>query len=205
MLGQLTAGATTLHSAKIAEKYWLLANYKSSRRQYTIKCLKVLFWMGEEKLRRPDGVAASAVFWFLGGLYAIYDFFNGLNSRLNSVIARAFGVPIEFLIIIVVFVIGFVQVVNAFGLWTGKSYSYWLSLIIPFFAVGVNLALASLYASAPSELNLAISYVPALVNAVGWVIWLFICWWYFGKPYVKAYLGALQKSNMNANFSDSNL
>jgi hypothetical protein len=61
--------------------------------------------------------------------------------------------------------------------------------MIPFFAVGVNLALISLYSSAPSEISLTSNYALALVHAIGWAIWLFIYWWYFGKPYVKAYLG----------------
>jgi hypothetical protein len=139
--------------------------------------------MSQEKPRRPDGVGASAVLWFLAGLYTIY-------SGYTNDIARAFGVPKEFLNVILIFEpIGGLIIINAYGLWTGKSYSYWLSLIIPFFAVGINLALIILYASAPSELNLTSNSAPALVHAIGWVIWLFIYRWYFGKPYVKAYLG----------------
>ena len=141
-----------------------------------------------------------AVLSFLSGLYTIYGSFNGLNGD----IARAFGVPIEFLVIIVLFVLGFAEVMTGFGLWTGKSYAYWLSLIIPIFVAVYDLALTSLYASAPSELKLTSNYAPALVNTVGWVIWLFICWWYLRKPYVKTYLGR-SKSNMNVTISDSNL
>jgi fucose 4-O-acetylase-like acetyltransferase len=154
--------------------------------------------MREQKPRIPDGIGASAVLWFLAGLYTIYGSFNALNS---GDIARTFGVPIEFSIIIVFFVMGFAQIIDAFGLWTGKSYSYRLTLIIPLFAVGINLALASLYASAPSKLNLTSN--SALVNAIGWVIWIFVYRWYFGKPYVKAYLER-SKSNTTANISDSN-
>jgi hypothetical protein len=145
--------------------------------------------MSVEKPSRPEGIGAVAALWFFAGSWAIYGFFNGFNSGSNSAIARAFGLPIEFLIISAFFVMGFVQVINAIGLWTGKSYSYWLSLIIPFFSVGVNLALAGLWTSAPSDLNLKFGFAPALVNAIGWVIWLFIWRWYLGKPYVKAYLG----------------
>jgi len=157
--------------------------------------------MAETKPRRPDGLTIIAILWFISGLINIYMSFQTISldlelySYLNYSIIHPwfnFGIIAEMIIAIFIIILGIIQLITVFGLWTGKPYSYRLTLIVPIFLLIVNLSSAVLYASAPAELGLGGSTGFAIAVSVSNIIWLVIVWDYLGKPHVKAYLGIAQ-------------
>jgi ribosomal protein L40E len=161
--------------------------------------------MGEVKLKRPQGLALIAIFWFLFGIINVYLSFQTISTDLGvlpylsdpSVHAWfSFGVPAELVLAILVLCLGLLQIVTVPGLWTGKPYSYKLALIVPVLLLIFNVSSVGLYASAPAELNLGLNvgtYVFPLIMSMVWVV---IYWQYLGKPHVKAFLGITQSQSI---------
>ena len=163
--------------------------------------MTVVCKMIEVKQKRPDGLTAIAILWFIGALLNVLNSFLVLNqgaaalpylsnSGLNEWFS--FGVPIEMVLSGLVLALGLVQIVAVFGLWTGKKYSYKLALAIPVVHSVLNVCFVVLYATAPSELGLISSVGSSVFGLVVGLVFLIVIWWYLRKPHVKAFLGVAE-------------
>ena len=167
--------------------------------------------MSEVEQKRPAGLTAIAILWFVGALLNILNSLLVLNQGVaalpylsNSGLHSwfSFGVPIEMVLSGIVLALGLVQIVTVFGLWTGKKYSYKLALAVPVVHVVLNVCFVALYATAPAELGL-ISHVWVLSVfglAVG-LAFLVVIWWYLRKPHVKAFLGVAETAKQPPPFT----
>ena len=154
------------------------------------------------KPSRPTGLTIIAIFWFIFGLINVYVSFQTISldlevlpllSDLSGAYAwLSFGVPAELILAVVVLCLGLVQIVTVPGLWTGKSYSYKLALIVPIVLVIVNVSSVGLYASAPAELALDFNIGTYAIGLIMGMFWVIVYWQYLGKPHVKAFLGVTQ-------------
>jgi len=160
-------------------------------------CLTVVCKMIEVKQKRPDGLTAIAILWFVGALLNVLNSFLVLsqgaaalpylsNSGLHEWFS--FGVPIEIVLSGLVLALGLVQIVTVFGLWTGKKYSYKLSLAVPVVHVVLSVCFVVLYATAPAELGLISSVGSSVFGLAVGLAFLVVIWWYLRKPHVKAFL-----------------
>jgi hypothetical protein len=107
------------------------------------------------------------------------------NSPIDSWFG--FGVSIEIALFSVMLIFGIIELIAAIGLWTGKKFSYYLSLAVPIGAILFNLALLSLFTAASPTVNsdtMTSSYVGVGVG----ILWRIIFCWYLRKDHVKAYL-----------------
>jgi len=129
--------------------------------------------MVEEK-QRPTGVTVLSVLWFIGAVLlvlfgvlliaggsAINAFYG--NQLAAQELALFAGIGVVFL------VFGLAAALEGWGLWTGRSWAWWVQVVLS--ALGV---LSILSFTADSILNAAIS---ALIL------------WYLFKPYVKEFFG----------------
>jgi len=131
--------------------------------------------MSETKAKRPDGITAIAILWFLGGIYNVYVSFQTISTDVSflpylsdSAVHSwfSFGLPAEIAISLLSLFLGLLQIVTVFGLWMGKKYSYRLALLVPIILVIGYVCSIALYASAPAELEL-LSGAGMLV--IGWL------------------------------------
>ncbi len=153
----------------------------------------------EQKLtKRPDGITAISIVWFLFGLYNIYSAYQTASVDVDSLKYLNgyglsewfnFGIPAELALSLTIIVFGLVQLVTVFGLLKGKKYSYKFALVLPIAILIINIASLGLYLSAPSEIGLSVNYgmLGGLIG--GGVFWTVIIWQYLRKPHVKSFLG----------------
>ncbi len=116
-------------------------------------------------LKRPGGLTAIAILLLIAGLFNVYQSFQSLSADVQALPILSnpeldswfqFCIPAELAINIFLLVLGFAQIAAVFGLWTGKSYSYKLGLAIPVVLIIINISLAGLYSTAPSEIGLGL-------------------------------------------------
>ena len=157
--------------------------------------------MSEVKQKRPNGLTAIAILWFVGALLNILNSLLVLNQGAAALPYLSsyglnewfsFGVPIEMVLSGLVLALGLVQIVAVFGLWTGKKYSYRLALAIPVVHSVLNVCFVVLYATAPAELGLTSSVGFSVFGLAVGLVFLVVIWWYLRKPHVKAFLGVTE-------------
>jgi hypothetical protein len=157
--------------------------------------------MSETKPKRPEGITAIAILWFLGGVYNVYVSFQTISTDVSflpylsdSAVHSwfSFGLPTEIAINLLSLFLGLLQIVTVFGLWTGKKYSYRLALLVPIILVIGYVCSIALYASAPTELGLLSGAGMLVIGLVMGVFWLGVYWQYIDKPHVKAFLGVAE-------------
>jgi hypothetical protein len=157
--------------------------------------------MSEVKPKRPDGITAIAILWFLSGMFNVYLSFQTISMDVSLLPFLSdpsvhswfsFGVPAEIAISLLSLFLGLLQIVTVFGLWTGKRYSYRLALLVPLILVIGYVCSIALYASAPSELALLSNAGTLVIGLVMGVFWLGVYWQYIDKPHVKAFLGVAE-------------
>ena len=114
--------------------------------------------MGKKK-KQPLGIILNAVVWMLVGLLTILGAiglaaFGALGLFAGLVVFSAFlgGMAI------ILFLLGCVEMVLAWGLWNHKAWAWWITVIIGFFGIG-SIALSLLLVS-------AISVIPAVISIV---------------------------------------
>ena len=156
--------------------------------------------MNETEPKRRNGLTFIAVIWLISGFANIYMSFETIILDIEAfpylygpLIAHPWfntGIVVEFIIAVFLVLLGLIQLITVPGLWTGKPYSYKLSLGVPILLLIVNVSSSVLYASAPAELGLDTGSSNFYV-AVS-VFWVIIYWWYLREPHVKAYLGITQ-------------
>lgn len=147
-----------------------------------------------EARKRPTGLTVIAMLWFIGSSYGIITsvgaFFNfymiwPLLSEPSVLEWYKFGVPAEFAITLVLFVLTCFSICVVYGFLTGKSWSYKLALALPILGViGWSLR-TGLYMWAPIELEF--SNVDWTSLGAG-LVWLIVIWAYVRRPHVKEYL-----------------
>ena len=154
--------------------------------------------MSEKIPKRPDGLTAIAILWFIAGLVNVYSAFQTISylsaprlvpALLDLYLKAQFIYGVQFWISVTILLLGIAQIITVLGLWAGKRYSYNLAYVLSAAFPIVNLSLAGLYASAPVWLDLRSNVTTPLIFAIVGMAWLVIYWWYLGKPHVKAYLG----------------
>jgi hypothetical protein len=160
--------------------------------------------MGEDR-GRPLGVTIIAILWLIFGLINIYTSFHATSvdfEWLSPMAAKGFSmlhpwfmfaIPVDLILGITTLCIGVIQVVTVFGLWTGKRYSHLFSLLAPIFLLIINVLLVGLYASAPSEVNLSISWGLISFEILANTLWIAIYWRYLGQSHVKTFLGVTKQ------------
>jgi len=157
--------------------------------------------MSEVKQKRPDGLTAIALLWFVGALLSVLNGFLVLSQGVAAFPYLSssglhewfsFGVPIEIVLSGLVLALGLVQIVAVFGLWTGKKYSYKFALAVSVVHVVLSVCFVVLYATAPAELGLISSLGFSVLGLAVGLVFLVVIWWYLRKPHVKAFLGVAE-------------
>ena len=148
--------------------------------------------------RRPLALTVISILWLIGALINILGGLNTVSidvsvlSYLSNPIVPQwfqFGVPAELAITSIIVVLGILQLITIYGLWTGRPWSYLPALAIPIISVIVTFSLIALYASAPASLGLLTASGVFIGEAFGSIIWAALYWHYIRRPDVKEYLG----------------
>lgn len=160
----------------------------------------------DDRPSRPSGLSLIAVFWFIFGLINVYLSFQTISLDLEvmpllsdlygAYASLGFGVLAELMLAILGLCLGLIQIVTVPGLWTGKSYSYKLALIVPILLLISNVSLVGLYTSAPAELELGFNIGTWIFPLIMSMVWVIIFWQYLAKPHVKAFLGITQQQSI---------
>lgn len=119
---------------------------------------------------RPLGVTIVAVLQFLGGALLILA--GAVLAALPQLLAPGLGYLFGGLGAFVM-IIGALALIIGWGLWTGKSWAWWLTVILE--ALGLVFSLLSLALGDPTG-------IVSLIIAA-------IILYYFFKPHVKAFFG----------------
>jgi hypothetical protein len=157
---------------------------------------------------RPKGLAFLVILWFATGVYNLYVGLSGIKADLQafqflSSLPEWFriGIPAEFALNVIVFVVSLVAMVIIYGLWTGKSWSDRLALGIPLSITVIDMLSLALYYSAPAEVQ---AYVAAGDVSVNWGVTLFsafatvMCWNFLRQAEVKEYMSSRRISLRDA-------
>lgn len=147
------------------------------------------------RVSRPTWLTAIAIFWLLGGIVNIYFGWSAASSDFNLLqyLDRPsldpwfrMAVPAEIALNVAAVILGLVQLITIFGLWTAKPWSYRLAFIVPVVIASISWGAVLLYLSAPAylELNSWVNVPSAVMNTV----WIGIFWGYLRRPRVKRYL-----------------
>ena len=147
------------------------------------------------RAKRPLGLTLIAIFWLLAGLWNIYAGLSTISLDLevvpyldNPALDPWFqlGIPAEMAIAALAIILGAVQLIVIYGLWTGKPWSYKPALTIPILIAASWWATLALYLSAPPSLGI---FAPNdLVYATSSLLWVGVFWWYLRRRHVKDYL-----------------
>jgi hypothetical protein len=151
-----------------------------------------------KKRKRPLGLTIITIVWLLGGLYNIYQSYQTIIMGIEVLPYYSdpalpewfrFGLPAELASAIIVFVLGFIQLITIYGLWTGKSWSYKPALVVPILNAFTWIFVAAIYLSAPIEFGFreAINYF----GVGGSIFWVIVYWSYLRQLHVKEYLGVI--------------
>jgi len=133
-----------------------------------------------ERMKRPLGLTVISILWLLGGFWNLYAGITTISSDvellpyLSSPSLPAWfqlAMPAEIIIYSLLLVFALVQLMTIYGLWTGRSWSYKLALLIPLAMAILTWADFVIVATAPPALGISISsYIdPSVIGAV-WVI-----------------------------------
>lgn len=130
------------------------------------------------KPERPLGVTILAILGFLGGILAIVGgvliavigtvFIPGIMKTPYSLPGIIFGA-----LGIVVIVVGLIDLVISWGLWAGRGWAWWLTLIF----AGLDLFSALAFIAAGNIFGIISLIIDGLI------------FYYFFKPHVKQYFG----------------
>ena len=129
-----------------------------------------------QKPPRPTGITILAILGFIGGILAILGgaLFVAVAS---SGILSTYGVGMfsGFISLFggIIIVIGLFAIFVSWGMWSGKSWAWYLAVVL--YAIGVIFGLVLLVAG-------------GLTGIVSLVIDLLLLWYMF-RPHVKAYFG----------------
>jgi RNA polymerase subunit RPABC4/transcription elongation factor Spt4 len=150
-------------------------------------------------IKRPDGVTILCFLWFIGGLYNVFVGFSGLTADIECLTwgssswgteAEAWiswAIPTEAVIMATVALLGILQFVIIYGLWTRKRWAYKLGIAIPIVGMITNWSSTLLIiTSIPYFYAVDISYNVA--TAVGSVIFGIIYIGYLRQAHVKKWL-----------------
>ena len=127
------------------------------------------------KPKRPLGVTVLAILAVLGGILLLFSGI-GIGSSptlFTSMPNMAYLAPIAADLGIVFIILGLIALVSAYGLWTGKKWGWWITIIISALGVLLNL----------------ISLVSGSYGAIVGIIIEVVILYYMTRPYVKAYFG----------------
>lgn len=143
--------------------------------------------------KRPNGITAIAILLLLNGIFLVY-----VNSLSTSAYAGRLsilsqgdpwfqtGIPVLLALSVTFLLVGILQLVDAYGFLTGKSFSYRFALIVPLILTIVSLIAAGVALSAPTNLNVP-SFAYWVYLGIG-IFWLLVYFLYLTKPGAKAYL-----------------
>lgn len=148
-----------------------------------------------EGMKRPLGLTIISILWLIGGIWNLYTSVTTISMDVELLpylshpsIPAWFqmGVPAEIIIYSFLLVLALLQLITIYGLWTGKSWSYRLGLLIPLIIAILTWAELILVVTAPPILELSVySYIlPSVMS----IIWVVIYWAYLRQPHVKKYL-----------------
>jgi lysylphosphatidylglycerol synthetase-like protein (DUF2156 family) len=120
---------------------------------------------------RPLGVTVVAILQFLGGILLV------LGGAALAALPQLVGLPLFGFLLgglgVFLVVIGALALLVGWGLWTGKGWAWWLTVILQALNIVLSLALLAL-----GELTAIVSLIIAAIIL-----------YYFFKPHVKAYFG----------------
>jgi hypothetical protein len=129
-----------------------------------------------QKPPRPTGIAVLAILELVGGVLAVLGG-AGIAAVGGSGMLASFGYAgLSGMVAVVggvVLVVGLVALLLGWGMWTGKSWAW--SLSVAFYIIGAILDVASIV-------------IGGLTGIVGLLIDIFLLW-YLWRPHVKAYFG----------------
>jgi hypothetical protein len=129
-----------------------------------------------QKPQRPTGIAILAILGFIGGIIGLLGgalFLEvGSSGILSSYGIGMFSGLISLLGGIII-VIGLFAIFVSWGMWSGKSWAWYLAVVL--YAIGLITGLVLLV-------------VGALLGVVSLLIDLLLLWYMF-RPHVKAYFG----------------
>ncbi len=133
-------------------------------------------------VERPLSLTVIAAICFLGGFNNVFTFISvmifGPSAWTHLTLVMLLGPTVWASLRLAQ---GIIYISTAFGLWTGKRWSYYLAFI----AVGLGVILGTLtVVSAPQGSMVSFNFVP--------FIWALIVYYYLGKPHAKEYLGIIK-------------
>ncbi|MBU7038463.1 MAG: hypothetical protein HXS52_11080 [Theionarchaea archaeon] len=152
--------------------------------------------MNDTRQKRPTGLSIVSVLWILWGVLNLFLVSLYVNADLSVMSSASyqtmhewlrFALPAELALNLTAFAASLVMVFAGYGLLTGKSWSYKLTLAIVLVPIILNSLVIMLYLSAPTELNFSGS-APVMRLPFG-LIWVALLWIYLRRDNVKMFLG----------------
>jgi hypothetical protein len=146
------------------------------------------------KTKRPDGLTAMAILWMLNGI-SLFITSALTTQKFYSVISGSvlggwfqYGISLVVILNAILVLVGFLQILAAYGFWTGKRYSYRLSFVVPALTVIVAGLGVLLYSSTPSYYDFSGPFTIIVSYTVIGIFWAAVSWLYITKPRAKGYL-----------------